>query len=204
MCLLGALAFLTMCKMGFSGSAWIVVMPIIVSPVAMLILRITVERGLPAGLLDPRTQSWSFLFGDSISIPLTLLFSSFGWRRYVDAEPDWFLQHWRLWLAISVTVGVVAACLFHFVLDGPNYRREGHGDRLGSPTKLWHDIPVYFSFGATMCMLGIPVLIGDFTGYGIWVLVSFMSWLALAGCDATFHKLNPADLHPRVQDTAFA
>jgi hypothetical protein len=45
---------------------WLV--PLLVSPVAMTVIRYTVEGGEPGGILDPRTQSWAMLFGDTVFI----------------------------------------------------------------------------------------------------------------------------------------
>lgn len=195
-------AFTIACVFGARGN-WVVVaaVPVIVSPVLMWFIRQVWEGGEPEGMFNPATQSWAFMFGDSLALPLALGAAAISWHT-IDSD-SWFRS--PTWLIVSLFFGIALACIWHFVLDGPGYTELGYADLLGSPTKIWHDFTVYASLGGALCYLGIPALAKDFTGVGWVALIGLVLWGVLGLLfDNVLRELDPADLHPKVQDTRLA
>lgn len=189
--------YLATCSVGSSGITLVLLAPIIISPFMMWLTRQTLEHGQPTGIFNPRTQSWAFLFGDTIALPFTFFMLALSWR---GLKPEgWYRGLW--WIMAAFVAGVVIACVWHFVLDAPGYRAQGYGDLLGSPTKLWHDFVVYGSLSGALVYLGIPALLNNFTGYGGLALVGLIAWAGLGVADNTVHHLDPQYLHPRVSRT---
>lgn len=182
-----------------SGSILIGLVPIIVSPATMLYLRLTMEEGRPAGLLNPGKQSWAFLYGDMLMLPIVFISMALGWRRLAD-EQGFHMQFW--WFLVSVAAGCIIAAVWRYS-EVQTYKRLGGKDRLDSPTKLWHDYVVYGSLGTLLVFGGLPVVILDFTSHGWAALVAFGGWVLLGLADS-LRKLDPANLHPPVQDTYLA
>lgn len=182
---------------GAQGMMRVALIPILISPVMMHVVRFGWELGKPDGLLDPRTQSWAFLFGDTIMLPIALGAAAYSWRS-LPAD-GWYRSTW--WLLLSIGVGVVFALVFHFVLNAPNYIKAGNGDMMGSPTSIWHDVVVYMTLSILIVFLGATAVVMDFGGTGWIVVAGLVGWLALGAADATIHPLDQADLHPYREDT---
>lgn len=196
-------AFYAIAKLGSAGYWQVGFIPILLSPVAMLVLRLVLEGGRPSGMLDLRTQSWAFLVGDTIFLPLALVFAALGQRVLAtnSTDPSWYRSIW--WLVASLAIGLVAAYVFRNVLDAPNYVSAGAADLLQSPTKIWHDLVVYPAIAGGLVYLATPLVIHDFSGFG-WVVVACLGgWLALGVLDG-LRGLNPRDLHPPVGQTWLA
>lgn len=111
------------------------------------------------------------------------------------------LIHQWWWIPVSLLVGVAAGLGFR-AMDSAGYKKGGHADRLNAPTKLWHDYVVYISVGTLICFVGVPALLTWSAG-GFVALAFFALWLAFGVRDGV-HGLDPARLHPRVQDTVLA
>lgn len=189
--------------------------PIIVSPVAMLAIRNTLEYGKPHIGFNPKGDSWAYLFGDMIALPISL-----GAAATVARRTSWWDDWW--WATVAVSVAILASVGFR-AMDSATYVKQGHGDRLYSPTKLWHDFVVYPVVGTMLCWLGIPAITVDsivgWASFGgqswlgvptFWIgttagwltIGGFVAWLLFAVCDM-IRGLRPEDMHPRVQDTKF-
>lgn len=188
------------CYLGSRGNLWAATMSIFVSLIMMGVMRIFWEPKGPAGLYNPATQSWAFLFGDGIMLTIMLAAATISWRSL----PSEGFHRSAWWLVASIVVGVVFSLVFRHVLNGPNFIKEGYGDRLGSPTSIWHDYVVYFSLAGSITYLAVPVILKDFTGTGWVVLAGFVGWLALGACDATIHPLEIPNLHPPKSETKLA
>jgi hypothetical protein len=195
----GVAAFALLVNGGRSGNLWMALVPLILSPVCLFIIRLTLEDGRPAGLLSLKTQSWAFLIGDSLALPLMALGGLLAWKFKRDEFAPFFLSYW--WIALCVVIGIAAAYGWHYLLDGPGYIKGGHGDLLGSPSKLWHDFPVYGALVGGLVYLAIPAIFQGFTSYGWLCLLGLVLWVLLGLADNTIHKLNPANLHPPVSQT---
>lgn len=126
--------------------------PIIISPVAMAFIRHQYENGSPKGMFDFRTQSWAFLFGDSVALPVALSAALYAVQK--DA-PEWMYRWW--WLLLAVATATIATFGFR-TMDKSGYIASGNADRLHSPTKLWHDFVVYPILGFPLFYLGIPAI----------------------------------------------
>lgn len=170
--------------------------PIVLSPVMMLVLRVTAEYGKPAGLLCPKTQSWTFLFGDAIALPLAFGAAAMSWSQH----PSSVGRH-KVVIVFSVVTAVCVSYMFRNA-DSLRYRRSGNGDRLKSPTKLWHDFIVYPVLTAVLLLIGIPVLTGYFGTIECWIMLAGVALWALFGVmDLMVIKPDPANQHPRRRDT---
>lgn len=177
---------------------WLFLLPIGISPMVMLLLRITLEYGLPSGLLSPRRQSWTFLFGDTLALPLAFgAIGSAGIAHDINTRSDRVLMAWSIGVAVVVTGAFVT-------FDRPNYTKTGNKDRLLSPTKLWHDWIVYPVLVAALVYFGVPVLLSGSSSAGFWlILVGLASWIGLGAIDIVWIKPDPSEQHPRWQDTWF-
>lgn len=174
-------------------------LPVVVSPVAMVILRTRIER-LPIGTAgDPRTQSWAYLFGDSIFLPIALLAVGMG---YQNVSNGFFTS--TLWILASLLIGAAAGTGFH-VVDGRGYRNAGAQKALLAPTKLWHDYVVYPVLFGLLFMGGLPQLLPS--AWSLWTLVTLggiVGWAVLGLYFDQKRTINPLDLHPRWNSQQFA
>lgn len=177
-----------------SGSGWVCMIPIIISPVMMVVVRLALEPKFP--LLEGK-QSLAYLVGDSVALPLALWAAAMSWR--VIGQENGFHQRWW-WLLVAITAGVLITYAWHTFLDVPRYVETGATDRLGAPTKLWHDYVVYPSLATLLVWGGVPAIFKDFGGYGRWVLTGFALWAGLGALDGV-RGLDPRHMHPRAQDT---
>lgn len=171
-------------------------MPIILSSVVMVMLRVTLEYGRPSGLLHPKTQSWAFLFGDTIVLPITFGVTAVLWSR---GSPEVWSRN--MGLLISAAIAVVVSGAFRYG-DAKRYRSSQNADRLRAPTKLWHDLVVYPVLVMALVYFGIPALIVHFGSTECWLMLGGLAlWLVLGLIDVFMIKPNPAKQHPRWQDT---
>lgn len=160
------------------------------SPLLLLFLRLTMEKPF-GGLFALRTQSWAFLFGDTLWLPLAFGLAAVGYRLVPEGS---FFRSW-VWLAACIAMGLVAGTVFH-ALDTSAYSNAGAELALLSPTKLAHDFVAYpFLFGGLL-YVGLPVTVHNFRGYGLPVLLLIGMWGLMGFFDAQ-RGLNPLDLHPR-------
>lgn len=198
-----AVAYVVIAKLGTGGYWQIGFIPILLSPVAMLVLRLTLEYGKPSGMLDLRTQSWAFLVGDTVFLPFALAFAALGQRTLSASatDPVWYRSFW--WLAAALVVGIVFAFVFRVILDAPNYVSAGAAELLNSPTKIWHDYVVYPALAGGIVHLAVPVVVHNFTGYGWLILVAIGGWGLMGFLDGV-RGLNPRHLHPPVSKTWLA
>jgi hypothetical protein len=172
--------------------------PILLSPTAMAVIRLTMENGKPKGMFDPATQSWAFLFGDTIALPLAFIFSALSWRRLAKTRVQaFYLESW--WLIISLTAAIVITGVWRFS-EEYGYTAAGYESLLTSPSKWWHDIVVFGSLSFIVVMMGVPAILRDFRKSGKWVLVALALWAGLGIYDGQ-RGLDPANLHPPVQNT---
>ena len=161
----------------------------------------TAEFGKPVGMFNWRTQSWAFLFGDSLSLPLAIAFAlgTPGIPSRVIGVSG-MIEYWR-WCVISIVVAIVVTFGFRS-MDAAGYKKSGNADRLKSPTKLWHDYVVYPSIAFLLMWVALPaVFTGATTGW--LTLTSFGTWVLFCICDMV-RGLDPANLHPRMQETILA
>ncbi len=173
---------------------WIVILPVLISPISMQIIRQLFEGGQPATGFNPKSDSWAYLFGDFLILPFSMGMAA------RDAQHVSWLLDWRFIVAV-----IVGGCIFSVGFrwfDSNNYIRDGHRDRLYSPTKLWHDFVVYPVVASVFLWVTISAL--STGALGGWVAVGGIAlFFTLGGVDM-IRGLKPEQMHPRVQDTAFA
>lgn len=159
----------------------------------MQLIRKYFEGGKPAIGFDPRVDSWAYLFGDFLILPFSM-----GMAARDAQNVDWLFD-WRF-----ITAVIIGGCAFSALFrwyDSGNYIKDGHRDRLYSPTKLWHDFVVYPVVAGCYLWVTIPALTAN--SVGGWVsLGGIILFFALGGADYV-RGLRPERMHPRVQDTAF-
>lgn len=182
-----------------AGAVSIAALAIIISPVAMKVIRIKKENNQPKGMFSLKTQSWAFVLGDTLAVPTLLGFAVFQWMHF---EKGWYDSAW--WIFLSIGLGVAASLGFR-VIDSPRYEK-GDYERFFGHTKLWHDFPVYATLVSLSAGAGIPVVAswcsdiikaGAFqVGSGLWVAVAAVSWLLLALIDLLLIKPDPVNQHP--------
>lgn len=179
------------------NTAQAVVMAWFTSPVIMLVMRIVFEKGKPKGLFHPSTQSWMFLFGDTIFLPFAFGAAAFGWRKLDTSGGQWYTTWW--WMLVSAGVGVIAGMLFHRA-DITNYTRQGMELALSSPTKWAHDFVAYPVLFGGLLALGVPVIFSSLLKpYGILILVGIVLWGLMGVRDAglILSPLKAVNLHPK-------
>jgi len=169
------------------------------SPIALLILRLMLEDGRPRGLFNWETQSWAFLFGDTIGLPLALGAAAYG-QRYVP-DDSWFRSGW--YLTLCVVIGVLGGTAFRFLMEVEAYTKANHASALMSPTKLTHDFVSYPLLLGGLMYLGLPVLVYQFRWVGVVALLGVAIWLAMCVRDAV-HPPKPTNLHPGWMKEHFA
>jgi hypothetical protein len=129
-------------------------------------------------------QSWAFLFGDAIFLPLALAATALAWRQL--PTKSWHRSWW--WLAISIIVGVAISAKFHHDEAGVYPPLQ-----LQSPTKLFHDLVAYPVFVAALWATAWPVVTSHLWK-SRWVLPALivfglLMWGACSWGD-TLHQLS--------------
>lgn len=164
---------------------------VLLSPVAMLVLRVFAEDWFDRSFFNPRVMSLSFVFGDLVLLPICLFMAGSGWNELPDS--GW---HRTWWFASGCwSVGLLAACAFRTV-DGSRYVTAGVESALISPTKVWHDWVVIPVVTAALLWLLVPqAFIGGstFTRPAVVFLVMFFIAVAI---DNFIIKPDPARQHP--------
>ena len=168
-----------------------VAVALLASPILLFVLRVFLEDWQPKGLFDPATQSWAFLFGDALWLPMAFAAAAYGQRSV--PQDSTFRSGW--WLAVSVVAGVAAGVVFH-KMDQAVYVTAGYGQALLSPTKLAHDFVAYPLLFGGLQFLGVPVLVHHFWWTGMVALAGVLLWGAM-GVHDMVKPLNPAHLHPK-------
>lgn len=180
-----------------AGNPWVAILPPLISTLCLLIIRYRLEYGKPSGFFDLRKQSWAFLIGDIVAMPVALLAAAFGWRELAHRQLQ--VPAWLILVAVVAMFGFVIAWTRH---EAQSYASFGKGnvDRIGSPSKMWHDGVVYGSLSYLLVWGGVPVVVTQPLGWGLVMILALLLWLGLGIADG-YRKLPPSDLHPRVQDT---
>lgn len=164
---------------------------LLASPLLLLFLRMFLEDGRPKGLFNPSTQSWAFLFGDIVWLPLAFGAAAYG-QRFVPSD-SWFRTPW--WLVACVIVGGIAGGAFH-KLDQGAYIGAGYGQALMSPTKLAHDFVSYPLLFGGLLFLALPVVVHHFLWSGAAALAGVLLWGAMGARDMG-NAPRPQDMHPK-------
>lgn len=180
-----------------NDGAWTVgLVPIVISPLMMAVWRLVLEPTMTVSqMFNPHTQSWAFLFGDLIFLPIALGAAAVASK---NGGGGFFTS--RGWIVISISFGTFLAVAYRFVVNTPGYS-GADASRMMSPTSLWHDIVVYTVCATLLVYLGIPALSTDFTGAGKIALLAFIVWCVLGILDATVHRPAPENLHPLKEET---
>lgn len=195
----GLVSFAVLVLAGRQGRMWVVAIPVLLSPVCLVVIRQVLEFGLPEGILDPRKGSWAFIIGDGFALPLMIRGSVLTWKAKRDDFAAFFLSNW--WVVICLLLGIAAACGYHYLIEVPGYTKAGYAELLGSPSKLWHDFPVYGALSGGLLYLSVPAIAHGFKSFGWLCMVGFVLWIMLGLADNTTHKLDPSDLHPPENQT---
>lgn len=177
---------------GSAGLWWVALAPVVISPLCLLVIRYTMEFGQPGRLFDLRTQSWAFLVGDIVALPLALWFAQKSWGSGAIERGSFFNTF--AWIVICLIAGLLIQQGYHDLLETPAYIASGNADLLGSPSKLWHDIVVYGSLSGAFVYLGVPAIFKDWSGNGKFVVLGLGLWLVLGILDTTVRDLDASTL----------
>lgn len=173
--------------------------PLTVSFGGALVIRWHLEEQPVRSMFDRKDQSWTFLFGDGLALPVAMLM--IGFARSEVAPAGFWLQ-WN-WFLISAGAGLLSGVIFRLA-DRVRYRRFGATKTLSSPTKVWHDFVTYpVLFGVTV-WAGVPLLIPEYWFWSTVVaLAAIVVWIGLGICDA-IRDLNPLGQHPEWDTRGFS
>lgn len=167
------------------------------SPLLLFVLRHTMERGVPGGIFNPKTQSWAFLFGDWIFLPVSLAALAWGAHEwYHEAGFGFVTYDSDGWQRICMALGMVAGFLFN-VMDRKVYAKAGAHDAIFSPSKIAHDFVAYPVFVASLLYLAVPLLgvLNEARPAFAAGLVGLVLWGVMGVCDVK-RQLHPFNLHP--------
>jgi len=205
MAVYAVIVFLGLVRSVMAGNWFLaVVLALLASPVPMALTRAFVEGGSVRDMFDPNLQSWTFIFGDIIALPLAVAMAALGWQELSQAGTQWYTN--LIWLLASAAIGALSGLGFH-LLDSGAYRAAGAANALESPTKLVHDFVAYpILFGAIVCV-GVPLLGCTVNSFRPWLhfdlkpyaglmLIGLLGWVVLGAMDARVHIPKPADMHP--------
>jgi hypothetical protein len=171
---------------------------IVLSPVAMLLLRWWYEDGLDRSFFNPLVMSWGFILGDTVILPVVLLFGGLGWQDL----PNGWRQSASLWFAAACAlIGLAVAVVFRLV-DGRRYVDAGVPTALLSPTKVWHDWVVMPVTVAGLCWLLIPQVYFGGSTFTRPAFV-FMGLFGLTLLLDAITKPDPAAQHPQWDSVRF-
>lgn len=111
-------------------------------------------------------QSWAFLYGDTIVLPLAALFIAHGWASGMATMS----QTGLLWsFMLCAVIGAAAGWAFHEKLERPGYTKAGYAASLDGWTKFIHDFVTYPVISGVLLFAGVPLLV---TVHGWW----FWQW----------------------------
>ncbi len=177
----------------------VVLAPIVVSLFGMVFIRLVVEDIPLSGMFNPKMQSWAFLFGDGIALPLALLFIVLA--RGGQNVPGSGSLGWYFTAAI---VGLAGGAGFH-VMETDAYRKQDAALALESPTKSWHDFVVYPVLLGLIVWGGGPLLLPS--AWDFWTILAIAAllvWVTLGVKYDAKRKPRPYDMHPAWDPVKFA
>lgn len=176
---------------------WAAFWALLASPVPMAVVGMVVEVRHPATLFAPSTQSWAFIFGDTVFLPFMAAMLAVAWQK-IDGYPapeetgkkgaPWYRQSgWRWACAV---IGLAAGWIFHLV-DMGNYTPLA----ANSPGKWVHDLGAYATlFGALFFGLVPAFLRRSSRKLAMVALIGFSLWLG-GGVADQVRQLDGKELH---------
>ena len=170
------LVLLTPCMVSLAGAAFV---------------RWSLEYTPMNRMFDLKTQSWAFIVGDGLVLPIAMLMIGFARSEVVIIG---FWAHWH-WLVISAGIGLLGGIVFR-LMDRRRYVNE-HAERaLTSPTKVWHDFVTYPVLLGVLVWAGVPLLTPE---YWVWptavAIFALIGWAGLGARDAV-RQPSPLAQHP--------
>jgi hypothetical protein len=175
----------------FAPKPFVALIPLMISFAGAAVLRWVLERTYVNVMFAPKTQSWAFLFGDSIALTVAM---TMIWFARSEVVPGGFWAGGS-WFLISAGIGLLAGICFRLA-DRGRYLDFGAERLLVSPTKVWHDFVTYPVIVGAMVWAGLPLL---FPEYWVWqtgaAVVAILAWAVLGVRDIRCN-LDPFYLHP--------
>lgn len=152
--------------------------PFIVSISGMFLIRTKLERLSAKGMFSLRTQSWAFVLGDAVALPITFFCLTWSHRSH---EMNSFFES-RGWTLLALLVGVTVGIVFRKI-DSARYNDASRAGALKSPTKIWHDLGVYPILAGLTVWSGVPLLIDGPSGAEYGVLGGLLLWACFGAYD---------------------
>ena len=159
--------------------------PLLVSIGGMFLARTRLERLKAKGMFSLRTQSWAFVLGDAVALPITFAFLIWSHR---SLEMNSFFES-RGWTLLALLIGVIVGVVFRKI-DSPRYIKAGRASALKCPTKIWHDLGVYPILAGLTVWSGTPLLAGGLSGAEYGVLGGLILWV----CFGLYDVARPPDI----------
>lgn len=183
----------------FEPTPFVALIPLVVSLVGAAFVRWSLEHTSVNGMFDLKTQSWTFVVGDGMALPIALLMIGFARSEVVIVG---FWAQWQ-WFIMAAVIGLVGGILFR-LMDRPRYLKASAGLTLASPTKVWHDFVTYPVLLGAVMWAGVPLLMPE---YWVWptvvAIVALIGWGGLGARDAV-RQPSPLAQHPEWDTQAFS
>lgn len=176
----------------WQGQPWLAALWVwLASLVPVYCVAAFIERR-PIKITEFSSQSWAFLFGDIIVLPLMAMALAKAWQYMPAMHTSAWWQSW-VWRVFCLAMGVGAGTAFH-LMDRVNYEPLAWN----SPSKLTHEFCAFVVlFGGLLFGL-IPAALSANAGSGWYVVaavVCLLAWVALGVADNTVHHLDGRNLH---------
>ena len=179
-------SFMLICTPAVRGF-WpiVLVVALLASPVMPVIVTYLDRKRLPWDVLNPRKQSWAFMFGDTFCVAPALSVASVAWG--VGRVPDFARTTW--WWVAMIGLGIAASV----VLTKADRKRYEENDALAAyecPDKIIHDkvvVPVLIS---SLLALALPLLFA-WTIYTSIIVGLLAGWALLIVIDDKFRFVDP-------------
>ena len=175
----------------FEPTPFVALIPLVVSLMGAAFVRWSLEYSAMNDMFDLKTQSWAFIVGDGVALPIAMLMIGFARSEVVIIG---FWAQWQ-WFAVAAAIGLVGGILFRLI-DRPRYLNASAGLTLASPTKVWHDFVTYPVLLSVVVWAGVPLLTPE---YWVWptavAIVALIGWAGLGARDAV-RQPSPLAQHP--------
>ena len=136
-------------------------------------------------ILNPKRQSWAYMFGDPLCLAPAFAFAAVAWGK--GLVPTFVYSWW--WLPLGYFVGLVLADVL-CALDRVRYSRYGATAALRHPSKRVHDQVAMPAIAGALVVTTAPLLFV----WSIWttlVLLFAAAWFVLVVVDDRLRQVDP-------------
>lgn len=163
----------------------VLVVALFVSPGMPVYVTYVARKRSPWDVLNPRKQSWAFMFGDTLCVAPALSVAAAAWG--LGLVPDFARTKW--WWVAMIGLGIVAS----IVLTKADRKRYEENDALAAyerPDKIFHDKVVVRVLISSLLVLAFPLLF-VWTIYTSIIVGLLAGWAVLIVIDDKFRFVDP-------------